>query len=61
MSSAKDTYRGNAEHKLSEIKDQVAMIKRQVERGSLTEVQLKQRLDSLLKDLDQTTFLLSLT
>lgn len=61
MSKAKDTYRGNAEHKLSEIKDQVTMLKRQVERNSLTEAQLKERLENLLKDLDQTTFYLSLT
>jgi hypothetical protein len=58
--SIKDSYKGNAEHKLIEVKDTVSMLKRSIERKSLSEQQVLERLEILLKDIDQVTFFLSL-
>lgn len=58
--SIKDSYKGNAEHKLIEVKDTVAMLKRSIERKSLSEQQVLERLEVLLKDIDQVSFFLSL-
>lgn len=58
--SIKDSYKGNDEHKLIEVKDTVSMLKRSIERKSLSEQQVLERLEILLKDIDQVTFFLSL-
>lgn len=56
----KDTYKGNAEAKLLDVKDSIEMLLRQLERGALTQPQLEERLKVILKDIDQTNFFLSL-
>jgi hypothetical protein len=56
----KDTYKGNAEAKLLDVKDSIQMLIRQLERKGITEQQLLERLKQIEKDIDQTNFFLSL-
>lgn len=56
----KDTYKGNAEAKLLDVKDSIQMLVRQLERKGITEQQLLERLKQIEKDIDQTNFFLSL-
>ena len=56
----KDTYKGNAESKLLEIKDMISNMEKSIDKKQLTESILIERLSSLKKDLEEVLFLLSL-
>lgn len=56
----KDTYKGNAEAKILDVRNTIEMLLRQLERGAITEEELIKRLKEVLKDIDQTNFFLSL-
>lgn len=56
----KDTYKGNAESKILEIKDMVSNIQKSIDKKQMTEVILIERLHSIKKDLEEALFLLSL-
>lgn len=56
----KDTYKGNAESKLLEIKDMISNIEKSIDKKQMTESILIERLYYLKKDLEEVIFLLSL-
>jgi hypothetical protein len=56
----KDTYKGNAESKLLEIKDMISNIEKSIDKKQMTEAILIERLSYLKKDLEEVIFLLSL-
>lgn len=56
----KDTYKGNAESKLLEIKDMISNIEKSIDKKQMTESILIERLSYLKKDLEEVIFLLSL-
>jgi hypothetical protein len=56
----KDTYKGNAESKLLEIKDMISNIEKSINKKQMTEAILIERLSYLKKDLEEVIFLLSL-
>ena len=47
----KDTYKGNAESKLLEIKDMISNIEKSIDKKQMTEAILIERLSYLKKDL----------
>lgn len=53
-------YKGNAEAKIIEIKEQIELILRSIERKQMNEYILIERLKTLHKDLEDSLFLLSL-
>lgn len=53
-------YKGNAEAKIIEIKEQIELILRSIDRKQMNEAILIERLKTLHKDLEDSLFLLSL-